>query len=37
MVGKFGAPYFNPADRHVIQRGGLSIKYPDHTWNLNKQ
>jgi hypothetical protein len=36
-VEKFVAPYFNDADRAVIQRGGLKIKNTDYNWNLNKQ
>lgn len=32
---KFVAPYFNDADREVIKRGGLSIKYTDYDWSLN--
>jgi hypothetical protein len=36
-VEKFVAPYFNDADRAVIQRGGLKIKNTEYDWNLNKQ
>jgi len=36
-VEKFVAPYFKPADRDLIQRGGLSVKNTDYDWNLNKQ
>jgi hypothetical protein len=36
-VEKFVAPYFEDADRSVIQRGGLEIEYTDYNWNLNKQ
>jgi len=36
-VEKFVAPYLKPADRKVIERGGLSIKNTDYSWNLNKQ
>jgi len=36
-VEKFVTPYFKPADREVIERGGLSIENTDYDWDLNKQ
>lgn len=36
-VEKFVAPYFEDADRTIIQRGGLSVDHTDYDWNLNKQ
>jgi len=36
-VEKFVAPYFNDADKAVIQQGGLRIRYNDYDWNLNKR
>ncbi len=35
-VEKFIAPYFNEADRQVIEQGGLKIKSTDYDWKLNK-
>lgn len=36
-VEKFIAPYFNEADRKLIQGGELKIRYSDYDWNLNEQ
>lgn len=36
-VEKFIAPYLNAADRKIVAGGGLSVKYTDYSWNLNKQ
>lgn len=36
-VEKFVAPYFNERDARIIRQGGLSIKYTDYDWSLNKQ
>lgn len=36
-VERFVAPYFSDADRKAILQGGLSIKYTEYDWRLNKQ
>ena len=36
-VEKFIAPYLSAADKKAVADGGLSIKYTDYSWNLNKQ
>ncbi len=36
-VEKFILPYLSAADRQVVAKGGLSLKYTDYDWNLNKQ
>lgn len=36
-VEKFILPYVSDADRKVLEKGGLAIKYTDYNWNLNKQ
>ncbi len=36
-VEKFIAPYLSAADRKTVAGGGLSLKYTDYSWNLNKQ
>jgi len=36
-VEKFIIPYLNAADNKAVAAGGLSIKYTDYSWNLNKQ
>ena len=36
-VEKFIAPFVSAEDRKVIEKGGLSIKYTDYSWNLNTQ
>lgn len=35
-VEKFIAPYFNDAERKLIEQGGLTIKYKEYDWKLNK-
>jgi len=36
-VEKFVAPYFNDADKAVIQKGGLKVRHNDYDWKLNKR
>ncbi len=36
-VEKFIAPYLSSADKKSVADGGLSIKYTDYSWSLNKQ
>ena len=35
-IEKFVTPYVSAAERKVIEKGGISIKYTDYDWNLNK-
>ncbi len=35
-VEKFIAPYLNEADRKLVEQGGVTIKYMEYDWKLNK-
>ncbi len=34
-VEKFIAPYISESDRALIEKGGLTIKHTDYSWNIN--